>query len=164
MKCNYLIFGLLFLVLISCKNQKNLSASTQPLTGLWLLDKYETYDAFKGEWMVETARIGCVGYVLFDGLGHLALQIMPANNDFIMNKDSTGVKGGLDYYENSLIYFADYTLDGKELEQKIVSSTNTEVIGTILKRNFEVKEKVLLITPNQIPNRPLIRMRWIKMN
>jgi len=167
MKLQNLIYGTLFLLLfMSCKNQKSASTPNEQFRGLWILDKYESYDTLNGKWATETSRMGYIGYILFDGFGHMAIQITPADyNEFDINKkaDSLGMKVVVNYYSNNLIYFADYKVEGNSLEHKILSSTNPESIGAILKRDFEIKGKTLLLTPKNRLNGSKIRMKWVKV-
>ncbi|MEO6305265.1 MAG: lipocalin-like domain-containing protein [Bacteroidia bacterium] len=166
MKFYSILFSALLLLLsINCNGQKNVSANEQ-FKGLWILDKYESYDTISGKWSTEHGRMGYTGYILFDGLGHMAIQITPADyNEFNLNKkaDSVGMKIVVDYYNNNLIYFADYKVEGNGIEHKILSSTNPESIGAILKRDFEFKGKALFLTPKNKLNGSKIRMKWVKV-
>lgn len=167
MKLSRNIYCLLFLVLfISAKSQKKTATSVEQFKGLWILDKYELYDSISKKWSTETARMGYNGYILFDGNGHMALQITPAEYaDFDINKrkDSLGIKILANYYNNNLIFFANYKVDGNEIEHEVLSSTNPESIGAILKRDFEFKGKTLYLTPKTRFNGPKIRMKWVKV-
>ena len=98
MKFYSTICCVLLLLSVTCKGQKNTTNSPQQLTGLWILDKYESYDTLSNKWTAEHGRMGYTGYVLFDGLGHMAIQITPADyNEFTLNKrDSVGMKIVLD--------------------------------------------------------------------
>ncbi len=167
MKLSRNIYCLLFLLLfISTKSQKKTATSVEQFKGLWILDKYELYDSISKKWSTETARMGYNGYILFDGNGHMALQITPAEYaDFDINKrkDSLGIKVLANYYNNNLIFFANYKVDGNEIEHEVLSSTNPESIGAILKRDFEFKGKTLYLTPKTRFNGPKIRMKWVKV-
>ncbi|MBL7909601.1 MAG: lipocalin-like domain-containing protein [Bacteroidia bacterium] len=167
MKLSRNIYCLLFLLLfVSAKSQKKTATSVEQFKGLWILDKYELYDSISKKWSTETARMGYNGYILFDGNGHMALQITPAEYaDFDINKrkDSLGIKVLANYYNNNLIFFANYKVDGNEIEHEVLSSTNPESIGAILKRDFEFKGKTLYLTPKTRFNGPKIRMKWVKV-
>ncbi|MBA2610501.1 MAG: lipocalin-like domain-containing protein [Bacteroidetes bacterium] len=165
MNLSKIIFSALFILLfINGKSQKK--TSHEQLKGLWILDKYEMYDSLSGKWSIETSRMGYIGYILFDDIGHMAVQITPADyHEFDINKkaDSVGMKVVVNYYSNNLIYFADYKVEGSTLEHKILSSTNPESIGAILKRDFEIKGKTLLLTPKNRLSGAKIRMKWVKV-
>lgn len=167
MKLSRNIFCFLFLLLFICaKSQKKTAGSAEQFKGLWILDKYELYDSITKKWSTETGRIGYNGYILFDGNGHMALQITPAEYadfDVSKRKDSLGIKVLVNYYNNNLIFFANYKVDGNEIEHEVLSSTNPESIGAILKRDFEIKGKTLLLTPKNRFNGPKIRMKWVKV-
>lgn len=167
MKTKSLLYALLFLAItFTAKSQKKPINSNEPFKGLWILDKYETYDSLAGKWATETSRMGYVGYILFDGQGHMAVQITPADyNDFDLSKktDSIGKKVLANYHGNNLIYFAEYKVDGNVIDNKILSSTNPESVGAILTRDFEFKGKTLLLTPKNKLNGSKIRMKWVKV-
>jgi len=166
MKTKHLLISFLFLLLcFTAKSQKTKQVTQDQFKGLWILDKYEAYDTLSGKWATETSRMGYVGYILFDGAGHMAVQITPADyQDFNLNKkDSLGMKVVVDYYSNNLIYFADCKIEGNIIEHKILSSTNPESVGAILKREFEIKGKTLLLTPKNRLNGSKTRMKWVKM-
>lgn len=166
MKTKHLLYSFLFLLLcVTAKSQKTKKVTQDQFKGLWILDKYEAYDTLSGKWATETSRMGYVGYILFDGAGHMAVQITPADyQDFNLNKkDSLGMKVVVDYYSNNLIYFADCKIEGNIIEHKILSSTNPESVGAILKREFEIKGKTLLLTPKNRLNGSKTRMKWVKM-
>ncbi|MBA3680721.1 MAG: lipocalin-like domain-containing protein [Bacteroidetes bacterium] len=166
MKTKQLFYSLLFLVVFFYGHSQKAKAITQEqFKGLWILDKYEAYDTLAGKWFTETSRMGYVGYIIFDGAGHVAVQITPADyQDFNLNKkDSSGMKVVVDYYSNNLIYFADCKIEGNVIEHKILSSTNPESVGAILKREFEIKGKTLLLTPKNRLNGAKIRMKWVKL-
>jgi len=166
MKTRHFLYSALFvLFFVYGKSQKTKMITQDQFKGLWILDKYEAYDTLEGKWHTETSRMGYVGYILFDGAGHMAVQITPADyHDFNLNKkDSLGMKVVVDYYSNNLIYFADCKIEGNVIEHKILSSTNPESVGAILKREFEIKGKTLLLTPKNRLNGAKIRMKWVKM-
>ena len=167
MKISKILFSLLLVLsFINCKSQTKAVSPNEQFKGLWILDKYESYDSLAGKWVIEPSRIGYVGYILFDGAGHMAIQITPADyNEFDLSKkaDSLGKKVVSNYHSNNLIYFADCKVDGNEMDNKILSSTNPESIGAILTRDFEIKGKTLLLTPKNKLNGSKIRMKWVKV-
>ena len=164
MKLQHTFYAVLFLLAINCKGQKNTSNANEQFKGLWILDKYEVYDSLTKKWSNEPSRMGYIGYILFDGKGHVAIQITPADyNEFDKKTDSVGIKIMTNYHSNNLIYFSDYKVEGNEIEQKVLSSTNPESIGAILRREFEIKGKTLLLTPKNRLNAPIIRMKWVKV-
>jgi hypothetical protein len=167
MKLRSTLFTVVLLLLfINGKSQKTVASPDEQFKGLWILDKYESFDSLTGKWIIEPSRMGYIGYVLFDGIGHMAIQITPADyNEFDLNKkaDSLGKKIVSNYHSNNLIYFAECKVEGKELDNKILSSTNPESIGAIVTRDFEIKGKTLLLTPKNKLNGSKIRMKWVKV-
>lgn len=167
MKTTRILSIALFLTLsLTGISQKKVVNPNEQFRGLWILDKYETHDTITGKWTNEVSRMGYVGYILFDGQGHMAIQITPADyHEFDQSKktDSLGRKIVTNYHSNNLIYFADYKIEGNEIDHKVISSTNPESIGAILTREFEFKGKTLLLTPKNRLNGSKIRMKWVKV-
>ena len=100
------------------QSQKKPKNSNSEFKGLWILDKYETHDSLSGKWTTESSRMGYSGYILFDGLGHMAIQITPADYvEFEQTKknDSIGKKVVANFHSNNLIYFAEYKIEGNEV-------------------------------------------------
>ncbi len=162
----YFAFCLALLLSVNCIAQKNNSTTAEQLRGLWMLDKYESYDTLTHKWSTEHGRMGYTGYTLFDGAGHMSTQITPADyNEFNLSKkaDSLGMKIILEYYNNNLVYFADYKIEKNSLEQKIISSTNPESVGAVLKRDFEIKGKTLFLMPANKLLAFRIRTKWVKV-
>ncbi|MDO9000857.1 MAG: lipocalin-like domain-containing protein [Bacteroidota bacterium] len=158
--------AILISISLTSVGQKKVTNTNTQFKGLWILDKYETRDTVSGKWSNEPNRMGYVGYILFDGIGHVAIQITPADyHEFDINKkgDSTGMKVAEKYHSNNLIYFADYKVDGNTMEHKVISSTNPESIGAILMRDFEIIGKTLFLTPRNKLNGSKIRMKWVKV-
>ena len=148
------------------QNQKKPKPSNSEFKGLWILDKYEIHDSLTGKWSTESSRMGYSGYILFDGLGHMAIQITPADYvEFEQTKknDSLGKKVVANFHSNNLIYFAEYKIEGNQIDNQVISSTNPESIGAILTRDFEFKGKTLLLTPKNKLNGSKIRMKWVKV-
>lgn len=167
MKTKNILYALLFLAIaFTAKSQKKPANSNETFKGLWILDKYESFDTLSKKWSTETSRIGYAGYILFDGQGHMAVQITPADyheSDISKKTDSIGKKVLASYHGNNLIYFAEYKVDGNVMDNKILSSTNPESVGAILSREFEIKGKTLLLTPKNKIKGSQIRMKWVKV-
>jgi len=72
MKKLFVALALLFLV-CGC----NRSNSLEKFKGMWRLDKYEALDPTNSTWYPAPKRIGYSGYILYDGTGHVAVQLMP---------------------------------------------------------------------------------------
>src|SRR5688572_4016472 len=45
--------------------------------GMWQLDKFEAFDSRTGSWVLDSTRVGYTGYILYDGLGHMAVHLLP---------------------------------------------------------------------------------------
>src|SRR6266513_539475 len=76
----------LLMVISSCKdNQQNLM---KKFAGMWKLDKYESFDSMSSRWHDAPNRVGYSGYILYDGKGHMGVQLFPpAFKDVDINKN-----------------------------------------------------------------------------
>ncbi len=170
MKIEKLIFAL---VLMSSFNYKvnGQSNSSEHIKGLWQLDKYEAFDSTTGKWHDAPKRIGYFGYILYDGAGHVAVQLFPPG--FRKINDSTRIdslnidelKQMTTIQSKCFIYFANYTiLAGQNvIEHHIRSSNHPNDIGTTAKRNFEFKGDTLILTANELIGGSKTRLRWTKI-
>lgn len=143
-----------------------LSDSNQ-FKGMWKLDRYESLNA--GKWQADSTKIGYSGFILYDGLGHMSVQILPANYaEFDSGKELNvlsieDMKVLADHYHSNFVYFANYTVHENIIEHTIQSCTEAINIGKVLKREFEFKADTLLLTPIT-PEGKKSRLRWIKLS
>lgn len=134
--------------------------------GMWKLDRYEVLNA--GKWQADSTKIGYSGFILYDGLGHMSVQILPANyNSFDLGKDLNSlsiedVQILADHYHLNFVYFANYSVHENIVEHTVQSCTEPVNIGKVLKREFEFKGDTLLLTPIT-PEGKKSRLRWIKL-
>lgn len=170
MKMEKLIFGVMLMLSFSFKVNGQ-SNSSEQFKGLWQLDKYEAFDSITGKWHDAPKRIGYFGYILYDGAGHVAVQLFPPG--FKKINSSAGIDS-LDIDElrqmaniqsKCFIYFADYTILAEQnvIEHHIRSSNHPDEIGTTVKRNFEFKDNTLILTANELIGGSKTRLRWTKI-
>ncbi|MDP9041217.1 MAG: lipocalin-like domain-containing protein [Bacteroidota bacterium] len=116
-------------------------------------------------------RAGYTGYILYDGVGHMGVQLLPPGyKNMYVNKniDSLGVdemRTILKLQSASFSYFADCILDeGKNsIEHHKLSSNNPNEWGTTIKRSFQFNGDTLILTANELIGGLRTRLRWIKL-
>lgn len=154
-------------IIISCHTQHELT-SAKKFRGMWKLDKFETLDSVTATWNIDTTRIGYTGYILYDGLGHIAVQQNPPGykdadvNKNIGSMDNRELKKIAGFYRSNYAYFGGYTIENKTIAHKILSATNPKDWGKILKRDFKFSGDTLLLTTQEKVNGSILRIRWIK--
>ena len=138
--------------------------------GMWKLDKYESFDSASGKWHDAPSRVGYSGYILYDGKGHMGVQLLPPEFKNVFNNKNTDtsdvqeLKKDLRLYSASFEYFANCDIKKENLiEHHIISSSHPEEWGTTVKRNFEFKGDTLILTANELIGGRKTRLRWIKL-
>jgi hypothetical protein len=140
-------------------------------TGMWRLDKYEAFDSASNKWHDAPNRIGYSGYILYDGIGQMAVQLFPPGfKDVNTNKtldslNNIELRKILKLYSTSFAYFAncDISDDKNSIEHHIVSSNNPEDCGTTVKRDFEFRGDTLILTAKELIGGFKVRLLWIRL-
>lgn len=153
----------------SCReNRQNAMAA---FAGMWKLDKYESFDSATGSWHDAPNRMGYTGYLLYDGLGHTGVQLVPPgfkdfdNSKGIDSLTNDELKKILNFYSTSFAYFAncEITKEGNTIEHNKLSSNNPKEWGTTVKRDFEFRGDTLILTANELIGGFKSRLRWVKL-
>jgi Lipocalin-like domain len=170
MKTGKSIFGITMLLIISsCQvNQQN---DMKKFTGMWKLDKYESLDTITSKWYPSPKRVGYTGYILYDGMGHMAAQLLPPgfkdfdNSKNIDSLNNMELKKIVNNYYSSFDYVATckITDDGKSIEHYKLSSNNPKEWGTSVKRDIEFKGDTLILTAKELIGSLKTRLRWVKV-
>jgi len=141
----------------------------EKLRGMWKLDKFESYDSVSRKWGDDLTRIGYTGYILYDGLGHMAVHLLPkAYNDFDSNNklDSLSfdnLKDLTKLYMSNYVYFADYMIENGAVYHTKLSATNPKDKGSVAVREFEFLGDTLILKPKEKINGLRLRLRWVRM-
>ncbi len=152
---------------IGCNNQQDISIGK--MQGMYSLDKFESLDSETGIWSAEPGRIGWSGYILYDGLGHMAVHLMPGGyQDFDAGKsldslNATELKAVAKMYQSNFVYFADYSIKDSMIMHKRLSTTDPKDRGTTLTRHVEFRGDTLILTPIEKISGLQLRLRWIKL-
>ena len=144
---------------------------------MYKLYSIESQDS-TGSWKKSGWANGGEGYIVYDGLGHMAVQITPNGyNDFnwlneeqalddkILNDkidimSTTELKAAVAEFSSNYVYVANYTIDDATdiiTHQRLIS-TIPAIWGTEVKRKFSFSSDTLILI-NPVVNRRLI---WIR--
>ena len=155
------------IVFSSCANVSQ--NSMLKFTGMWKLDKYESFDSISGKWHDSPNRIGYNGYILYDGIGHMGVQLLPPGFKDVdkTNTDSAGndeLRKTLQLQAGSFSYFGNCNItDSGTIEHHRLSSNHPKEWGTAIKRSFEFKGDTLILTAYELIGGFKTRLRWIKL-
>ena len=155
------------------QNDKN-----KMLAGMYKLYSIESQDS-TGAWVQSGWANGGESYIVYDGLGHMAVQITPKGyKDFnwplteeqTINKkllkekiDSmpvTELKAAVEEFASNYVYVANYAIDDTAdiITHKRITSTIPSIWGTEVRRKFSFSGDTIILKPLTV-NRRLI---WIR--
>lgn len=168
MKHATLLFGLFLLLIIpGCRNNEH--SLDNRFHGMWRLVKIESMDKESGKWASDSAFSGWNGFILYDGLGHMAAHITPKGyKDFDVSKNidslnTEGLKDLVKFYKSNFVYFANYKINNESIDHNRLSATNPKDWGSVLTRDFEFRNDTLLLTPHEILWGKKSRLWWVKL-
>ena len=162
------IFGLLMICTISCCRNKEQIINNK-FNGMWRLDKIESINKESGNWTYDSTFLGWNGFILYDGHGHMGVQITPKGyKDFNANKNidsvnNEGLKELVKFYQSNFVYFANYKITNRTIEHKRLSATNPKDWGSVLTRDFEFKNDTLILTAHENIWGKKARLWWVKL-
>ena len=167
MKFSKLLFTIfMFLLFSSCRHKEQMNESK--FSGMWRLDKIESLENASGKWLYDSSYTGWTGYIIYDGQGHMGVQITPKGyKDFDANKNpdslnNEGLKELVKFYKSNWVYFADYKITNYTIEHKRLSATEPNNWGTVLTRDFEFRNDTLILTAHEIVGGKKSRLCWVK--
>jgi hypothetical protein len=170
MKANkFIIFIILTMLAGSCITKKGANMEDK-FRGMWKLDKFEAYDSVSRKWADDITRIGYSGYILYDGLGHMSVHLMPkAYNDFDSDKNTDSLsleelQHLTKIYKSNYVYFANYKIENGTVFHSKLSATNPKDRGSIAIRDFEFKGDTLILKPKEKINGLRLRLEWIRVS
>jgi hypothetical protein len=120
------------------------------------------------KWTADTTRIGYTGFIMYDGVGHMSVQLLPRNyknlktNFDIDTLNLEYLKLLTQLYSSNYVYFANYSLSDTMVEHKIVSATDPSHCGNLLRRKFQFNNDTLILTPKVSKGDQQLRLKWIK--
>lgn len=161
--------------LASCSNDQ--INKNKALAGMYKLYTIENQDS-TGDWIESGWAKGGESYIVYDGLGHMAVQITPKGyRDFkwlneeqlldekilkekIDTMSLTELKVAVTEFSSNYVYVANYTIDDAAgiVTHKRITSTIPSIWGTEVKRKFSFSGDTLILI-NPTVNR---RLRWVR--
>jgi hypothetical protein len=158
-------------------NFSNNDRDVNLLAGMYKLHSIETQDS-EGKWIVSDWGKGGESYIIYDGLGHMAVQITPKgygdfkwfteeqaiDDKFLKEKidkmSTNELKSAVAEFASNYVYVANYTVDEKAslITHKRLISTIPAIWNTQVKRKFSFSgDTIILRNPNA--NRIL---KWVR--
>ena len=164
------------LLFSSCNSPVSVDTNRQ-LAGMYKLLIIENRDS-SGEWTEQQWAKGGDGYIVYDGKGHMAVQITPKNyRDFpwlseenTINTDSVRqkvasmsmdeLKAAVIEFSSNYVYVGNYTINDSAgfIQHDRISATIPSVWNTSVKRKFSFKGDTIILEPLNA-NR---RLKWIR--
>lgn len=175
---NVLIVSLLAIILLTaCSNNKTNNANNS-IAGLYKLKIMEKLDSTTNRWYEEDFGKGGDSYILYDGSGHMAVQITSKGYkdfDWLTEKQATDnrlltqhidsmsceqLKSAIKEFTSNFFYFADYRINDTTniITHKRLSSSVPSAWGTLVKRQFFFTGDTLTLL---FPDRKK-RLKWIR--
>lgn len=169
---------LLSLLFSACTNNKQSGKDSQ-LAGMYKLHIAENLDS-NGVWQEDPWTKDGKGYIVYDGFGHMAVQITPRGykdyewmtekesiiSDRVKEKiDSMSVdelKEAVKEFSSSYVYIANYNIEDTSdiVQHHRISSSIPAVWGTTVRRAFSFSGDTLIL---RILNGNR-RLKWIRQN
>lgn len=165
------IFFLVLLLMAACNIPQN-NSPHQQFRGLWKLYIIEYQDS-SGVWQEHTWNRGGDSYILYDGLGHMSVQITPEGyKDRLVMYPRTKIdsltidelRTDLKTYAANYVYTANCVVLEEEqvIEHHRLSHTYPNDWGVVAQRRFNFIGDTLVLMPVEQEN-PL-RLKWIKQH
>jgi hypothetical protein len=173
----YSLAVLLFILLLSACTERKPNDINSQLAGMYKLFIIENQDS-SGAWHEQEWAKGGDGYIVYDGRGHMAVQITPKsyqdfkwlseegsiNNDSVNRHiDSLSVdelKTAVKEFSSSYVYFGTYEIQDTAdvVVHHRISSSIPVIWSTTVRRAFTFSGDTLILKPLNA-NR---RLKWIK--
>lgn len=161
---------ILLMAFISGGCRDNSPTEMQKFQGMWKLDKYESLDPSRGVWFDTPNRIGYSGYILYDGVGHMGVQLLPPDFKEVDHRNSLDSLGAdelrktLKLQTSSFSYFANCNIiNANTIQHHRISSNHPDEWGTTITRTFEFRGDTLVLTANELIGGLKTRLRWVKI-
>jgi hypothetical protein len=153
-------------MLLACKKEDK--SIDEAIRGMWKLDKVEAYDDKTASWNDNTPYANSNGYILYDGIGHMGVHIIPhgyENFDTSMAADSLSAEKTaalMKFYQSNFVYFADYEIGTNTISHKRLTATEPVNWGSVLTRDVEFRGDTLLLTSKENVLGKKLRLHWVR--
>ncbi len=156
-----IIFFAVVVMFAACQ-PKEKPSSMSSLAGMYKLLRIDNQDS-AGNWIEDTWSKGGTGYILYDGLGHMAVHILPqgySDYKWLNEKDGTNptaLKNKIDSmsadelraavmeFSNNYIYVANASINDSDnvITHARLTHTNPTLWNTSVQRSYEFKGDTL---------------------
>ncbi len=178
MKIKLVFYSLLLLgSLTACQKTapKTELPPMEQLRGMWKMLNHEVKNS-QGVWEDHPWMKGGTGYIIYDGLGHMAVHFTPKdyNKTKINWSNNVSKEEERPLYEafsakDSISTLANYVytakcriLEGDIIEHQKLSHGNPEYFTETVQRKFEINQDTLYLYPiSEIGKR---RVKWVRVN
>ena len=168
----YLIGIIVLSLLIACSEEEKVNNPQEKFRGMWKLKILEKKDSL-GIWREHDWNKGGDSYILYDGLGHMAVQITPkgyskrevkAPRTPIDSLELEELRSDLRVYASNYVYTAKCNILDEEsiIEHQRLSHTYPFDWGVKVQRKFKFSGDTLFLFPVE-PQNPF-RLTWIKQH
>lgn len=167
-----LLAAIIFLITTSGGMFHSVQLPEKKIRGMWKLDQFQVHDSITENWISDPARIGYSGYILYDGLGNMAVrQFPPWYHDFDTNSisgksidslDKEGLKKVARLYHSNYAYIGNYEISKTTITHKKLAATEPKNWSTTVKRDFKFSGDTLILTTQDKINIARLRIRWVK--
>jgi len=154
------------IVFCSCKVQQ--PSMVEKLRGMYRLERFYQLDTIHNQWIPSPAWEGYSGYIIYDGVGHMAIHLSPKGykeTDVSKPIDSLNVeelKARARYYQTNYTYFANAKVADSFVIHSKLSATNPKEWGTTSTRDLTLINDTLYLTTREKIGQARLRLRWIK--
>jgi len=167
------------LLWISSCNTKSKGERMKSLAGMYKLVIMENVDSATGQWSEDPWAAGGESYIIYDGLGHMAVEITPKDykafkwitenqstdlkrfNQHIDTLSEASLKAAVREFAANYVYFANVRINDTAdiVSHDRISGTIPVVWGTAVHRTFRFSGDTLIL---QVLNGNR-RLKWIRM-
>lgn len=164
--------------LFSCSNPPPAGRNSL-LHGMFRLHTVERQDS-AGNWQKESLISGDGGYIVYDGIGHMAVEITPASFprlNWLAEEDALkldkvtakmdslpvdSLKATLLTFCSNYVYFGNYSVSDSAdvVTHQRLSGTIPAVWNTSVQRKFSFHGDTIILEPLTVKR----RLKWIRMN
>ena len=171
-----LVFLFVSILITACSSHSQIDKHKN-LAGMYKLLSIESQDS-SGVWAKSGWANGGESYILYDGLGHMAVQITPKGykdfkwlneeqtlNDKMLKEkiDSmslTELKAAVTQFSSNYVYVANYIISDTDnvITHKRITSTIPSIWGTDVKRKFSFSGDTLILINPTVKR----RLTWLR--
>ncbi len=157
------LFVLGMICILSCNQSTN--NLHKKMQGLWKLVYFEEYNAQNRKWQLDSQRIGYHGYLLYDGVGHMAIHLTPKDYNYSSSDADSlpldSLKKQFAYLSTNYVYFGNCLLKDTAVTHTKLSATDTRDIGKKAMRLISFQHDTLCLTTAEKVKGKKLKLSWV---